>query len=96
MRLQAVYWKNPDGSIKVTLKVVHQSDFPITNIFGSTSGDPADEGWNLGEGTTDSITKMLRTSEEARQWTSTQINALKRRLDNWRSIPVPEPEEFEI
>lgn len=96
MKLQAVYWKNANGSIKVTIKIVDQGDFPTPDIFGPTLGNPADEGWSLGEGTDDSITKTLPTSEEAKHWVSAQINALKEKLDNWRSIWVPEPEEFEI
>ncbi len=96
MKLQTVYWKNADGSIKVTIKVVDQDDFPTCNIFGPTLGNPADEGWSLGESTDDSITKTLPTSDEAKQWASAQIHALKGKLDNWRSIWVPEPEEFEI
>lgn len=77
-------------------KVVDHGDFPTSNIFGPTLGNPADEGWSLGEGTDDSITKTLPTSDEAKQWASVQIHALKEKLDNWLSIWVPELEEFEI
>jgi len=96
MKLQTAYWKNADGSINVTVKVVDQGDFPTANVFGSTSGYPADEGWSLGESSEDSITNTLPTSDEAKQWASTQINAVKEKLDNWRNILVPETEEFEI
>lgn len=96
MKLQTVYWKKADGSINATIKVVDQGDFPTANIFGSTSGYTADEGWSLGENTEDSITKTLPTSHEAKQWASTQINTIKEKLDNWRNISAPEPEEFEI
>ncbi len=96
MKLQTAYWKNADGSIKVTIKVADKGDFPTANIFGSSSGYPAEESGDLGEGSRDSISKTLPTPDEARQWTSAQINALKEKLDNWESIQVPEPEEFGI
>jgi len=90
MKLQTLYRKNPNGSIKVTIKVADQGDFPTANIFGSSSGYPGKESWSLGEGNGDSISKTLPTPDEAKQWALVQINALKERLDNWRSIWVPE------
>jgi len=92
MKLQTAYWKNADGSIKVTIKVVDKGDFPTVNIFGSSSGYPAEEGWSLEESSGDYISNTLPNPDEAKQWASSQVNALKEKLDNWRNIWVPEPE----
>lgn len=94
MKLATGYWKNADGSIKVTIKVVDKGDFPTANIFGLRA--PADEDWSLAEDIRDSVSKTLPTPDEAKQWALAQINALKEKLNNWRNIWVPEPEEFEI
>lgn len=96
MKLQATYLKGADGSIKATIEVVDQGDFPTVSIFGSASGHPADEARNPGEGAESSVSETFPTSDEAKQWVSAQINALKVKLDHWRGIWVPEPEEFEI
>lgn len=96
MRLRATYGKDINGFIISTIKVLHQGDFPTPNIFRSTSDTPGDETWNLGGGTGNTVSKNLATPDEAKQWVSTQIKCLKTKLDRWRSIPVPDPEEFEV
>ncbi|HIC90609.1 MAG TPA: hypothetical protein EYP21_00810 [Syntrophaceae bacterium] len=96
MKLQATYWKNADGSIKATIEVLDAGDFPRSNIFPSASITQENEEWNLGEGTESTISQTLPTSDEAKQWVSAQISALKAKLDHWRGIMVPEPEEFEV
>jgi len=96
VKLQATYSKNADGTIEATIKVVDQGDFPTVNIFNSTSENPSDEAWNIGQGTESTISNTLFNPDEAKQWVSTQINSLKRKLDAWRNIVVPEPEELEV
>lgn len=96
MKLQATYLKNVDGSIKATIEVLDAGDFPRSNIFPSPSISPENEEWNIGKGTESTISQTLPTSDEAKQWVSAQISTLKAKLDHWRSITIPEPEEFEV
>ncbi len=96
MRLRATYCKDANGFIISTIKVLHQGDFPTPNIFRAISDTPGDEAWNLGEGTENTISKKLPTPDEVQQWVSRQIKLLKTKLDGWRNIPVPDPEEFEV
>lgn len=96
MKLQATYSKNANGSIEVTIKVVDQGAFPTVNIFNSASENPSDEAWNLAEGKQSTISKTLPSSDEAKQWVSSQVKALKEKLDYWRNIVVPESEEFDV
>lgn len=96
MKLQATYEKEANASIKATIKVIDSGDFPTVNVFKSASENPSDEAWNIGEGTESTISNTLPNPDEARRWVSAQISAIKGKLDDWRSIRVPEPEEFEI
>ncbi|KPJ64437.1 MAG: hypothetical protein AMJ45_05740 [Syntrophobacter sp. DG_60] len=88
IKLKATWSRNPNGSITATIKVVDRGDFPTVNIFGSTSEEPASVAWNLGKGTISAITKTLSTPEEAKQWVSVQIGAIKWKLEHWRSNQV--------
>jgi len=96
MKLQATYWKEANGLIKATLKVIDQGDFPTVNIFKSALENQSDEAWSIGQGTESTISNMLPSPDEAKQWVSAQINAIKGKLDGWRGIRVPEFQEFEI
>lgn len=96
MKLQATYWKNADGSIKATIEILDAGDFPRSNIFPSPSKNLETEEWNIGKGTETTISQTLPTSDEAKQWMSAQIRAIKEKLDHWRGIMIPESEEFEI
>lgn len=96
MRLRATYCKDANGSIILTIKVLDQGDFPTSNIFRSTSDDPAGGAWDLGEGMENAIAHTSPTSDEARQWVLARIKILKLKLDGWRNIWVPQPEEFQI
>jgi len=69
---------------------VDKGEFSTINIFKSASDDPSHEAWKPGEGTESAITKTFLNSDEAKKWVSIQINALKTKLDHWRSIqPIP-------
>ncbi len=96
MKLQAAYWKEANGLIKATLKVVDQGDYPGFNIFKSALENQSDEVWSIGDGIESTISNMLSSPDEAKQWVSAQINAIKGKLDGWRGIRVPEFQEFEI
>ncbi len=96
MKLQATYSKGADGSIKSTIKVVDPRDFPTVNIFNSAAENPSDEAWKLGEGKEATISKILGSSDEAKQWVLSQVRALEQKLNRWREIVVPDPEEFEV
>ncbi len=96
MRLQATYSKDAYGSIKVTIDVVDQGDFPTVNIFNSASENPSDEAWNLGERKESTISKTLPSPDEAKQWVLSQVKVLKEKLDRWRNIAVPKSDEFEV
>ena len=96
MKLQAKYEKEANGFIKATIKVIDSGDFPTANLFTSASENPSDEAWRMEVGTESTICNTLTNPAEAKQWVSGQVKALKWNLDNWRSILVPEFEEFEI
>ncbi len=96
MKLQATYWKDAKGSIKVTIKVLDAGDYPESYIFPQTSENPGHGEWRLGEGTENTISQTLSSAYDAKQWVSAQINSLKGKLDYWRDIVVPEAEEFEV
>jgi len=96
MKLQATYWKDARGSIKATVQVLDAGDYPETNIFPRISENPGDDGWKLGEGTENAISQTLPSAYDAKQWVSAQINSLKGKLDYWRNIVIPKPEEFEV
>jgi hypothetical protein len=96
MRLVATYSKDAKGFINSTIKVLDRGDFPTPNIFKSSSDDPAAATWDLEEGAENTISHTSPNSDEARQWVLAQVKVFKARLQYWRNIPVPEPEEFHI
>jgi 3D (Asp-Asp-Asp) domain-containing protein len=96
MKLQALYTKDAKGFIKVVIEVIESGDFPTVNVFKSSSENRSDEAWNLGEGAENTTSKTLPSSDEAKRWVSSQVKALEEKLNQWRHIVVPEPEEFEV
>jgi hypothetical protein len=96
MKLQAEYMKEANGSIGVTIRITDSGDFPTVNVFEPASENPSDETWNIGQCTQSTISNTLPSPDEAKQWVLAQVDALKRELDNWRGIQVPESEEFDI
>ena len=96
MKLQAEYMKEANGSIKVIIRITDSGDFPTVNVFKPASENPSDEAWNIGQGTQSTTSNTLPSPDEAKQWVSAQVDALKVKLDNWRGIWIPESEEFEV
>jgi hypothetical protein len=96
MKLQAIYWKDARGCIKATIRVLEAGDYPETDIFPRELEDPGRDGWKLGEGAENAISYTLPSAYDAKKWVSEQIDNLKGKLDYWRAIVVPEPEEFEV
>ncbi len=96
MKLKASYTKDARGFITASIKVVDPGDFPTAKVFKPASEDTSDEAWSLGEGEEFTTSKTLPTSDEAQQWVLSQVKALKRELDQWRAIVVPDSEEFEF
>lgn len=96
MKLQAEYMKEANGSIKVIIRITDSGDFPTANVFKPASENPSYETWNIGQGTQSTISNTLPSPDKAKQWVSAQVDALKKELDNWRGIRVPESEEFDI
>ncbi len=96
MKLQASYTKDARGFIKVIIKVIDSGDFPTVNVFKSASENPSDATWNLGEGEESTTSNTLPSSDEAKQWVLSQVKALEEKLNQWRHIVVPGPEEFEV
>lgn len=96
MKLQASYWKDAKGSIKSTINLLDAGDYPESNIFPRILENPGDDGWKLGEGTENTISQTSPSAYDAKQWVSAQIDSVKRKLDYWRDIVIPEPQEFDI
>lgn len=96
MKLRASYKKDVKGFITATIEVIDPGDFPTVNVFKSESGNPSDEDWNPGEGEESTTSKTLPNSGSAKEWVLSQVNALEKKLDKWRDIVVPEPEEFDV
>ena len=96
MELRSHYQKRVDGRIRAELTVVDSGDYPSSGIFTNTDDWPSKKDFALGYKHGITIVGIFDTPEEAQKWVRQEIAALKKHLQKWRDITVPDDETFLI
>lgn len=96
MKVKTNYSKQRDGVIKAEVFILRHEDYLTSTIFNSNKDYPTNDGFYLGYGEVCRVSKIFDTAAEAEKWAEEQIDALKRHLDSWRQISVPDSKEYDL
>lgn len=96
MKISVTYSKTGNEMIKVEIHVADREDYPTTHIFGAGETIANIEKFTLAESDEFSMTSEFPSSKEAIEAVEATMVAIKKELDKWRQIRVPDEMEYII
>ena len=96
MELKTKFKKLASGKIECIISVEDRRDYPTDLIFSHFRAYPSSEDYTLEPRGWSHIEYIASNSEEALEWVSKEVEALRSHLQKWRDIKVPEETTYII
>lgn len=90
MKIEVSYQKTSDVRVLAHIQVVDSEDYPSCNIFSHSKDYPQNWSYRLHIGEWSYIELYADSAEEAEKKVMQEITALKKRLEEWRNLRIPE------